>query len=488
MSGKGSSHKPSSSHQKPSRESGNPVGNRIPGSDFKPPINKPIPNSLSDPILPLPFPHSSGILPSNGIHMFDRRNIVLADGTVRSYFALPPNYSHPHLGLGLGFENQFHLSSLGFDGRGPPMLESSLKRKYSDDEGRGGRDGFTRQQYRNPKNTKNPNGGPDFMVGASDSLGREILDCRRGVMHGLPGDSEEEEEEDLKMNNSEEDLKTKNSDVNPIDLKRAFLLYSKLINENAVQRKNYLENGKHGGPIRCLPCGKASMHIKRQIYRAAKDFTDLHRVIMHAYYFRNPDIRADHLGFHKALCVLMGWNYAKAPDNSKSYQSLSAADGAKNREDLIIWPPIVVIHNTNFGRNKDGRMEGMGNTEMDNKLKELGFSGGKSESMHGEEGHLGTTIVKFASDQSGLNEAECLAEFFEKDNHGRRGWAHAQALQSRKDYQNNPYLVKVDEKTGEKKRIFYGYLGTASDLHRIDFNELNVSIKSRREFDSSDLV
>lgn len=80
-------------------------------------------------------------------------------------------------------------------------------------------------------------------------------------------------------------------------------------------------------------------------------------------------MRVDHLGLHKALCVLMGWNYVKAPENSKAYQLLSPDDSQANREDLILWPPIVIIHNTNLGRRKDGRMEGMGNKEMDNKLK-----------------------------------------------------------------------------------------------------------------------
>lgn len=104
-------------------------------------------------------------------------------------------------------------------------------------------------------------------------------------------------------------------------------------------------------------------------YRASKDFADVHELVLHAYTSQNAELRVDHLGLHKALCVLMGWNYAKAPDYSKAYQSLSADDVAANREDLIVWPPTVIVHNTNSGRRKDGRMEGMGNKEMDTKLK-----------------------------------------------------------------------------------------------------------------------
>lgn len=88
---------------------------------------------------------------------------------------------------------------------------------------------------------------------------------------------------------------------------------------------------------------------------------------MHAY---NSSVeRTDHLGFHKALCVLMGWNYWKAPDDSKLYQSLPADEQAANRDDLIIWPPLVIVHNTILGKRNDGRMDGMGNKDMDAKIR-----------------------------------------------------------------------------------------------------------------------
>ncbi|XP_077240598.1 uncharacterized protein LOC143881420 [Tasmannia lanceolata] len=541
MSGKGSSHKPSpssSSHRKTRWESGNPPLFSPPGSESQPhgsdsktPNTKPSSSSNpSDPILPLPLPlpdpSASGRNPNPpppyGFHMLDRRTFVLADGSVRSYFALPPDYSQSPAGrsgdlagdkflpyghsghgpesssLGLGFQNH-RMSPDGFrrdreeqywtSSRGPPMPESSLKRKYSEE------DHLARQreqllQYGNPN--PNPNGflsapsdRSDFMRGNSSPWRRELPDSGRGgagdLRHSKFMKVGGENYEDLPSRRGLDgkgvvaDVDTKNYDVNPHTMKRKFLHYSKSLNENAAQRTNYLEDGKHG-PMQCLACGRDS-----------KDFTDIHGLIMHAYNSKNTDLRADHLGLHKALCVLMGWNYVKAPENSKAYQTLSADDATANREDLIIWPPIVVIHNTNSGRRKDGRMEGLGNKDMDNKLKELGFGGGKSKSMYGKEGHLGTTVVRFASNQSGLKDAEHLAEYFEKENHGRKGWAHAQALQSGKDDESNPYLVKMDEKTGEKKRIFYGYLGTASDLDKVDFDTKNKAvIKSRREFDPSD--
>ncbi|OVA05449.1 XS domain [Macleaya cordata] len=469
--------------------------------------------------------------PAYGFHMLERRTIALADGSVRSYFALPPDYQdfpppgrlmdhnerffpfgpggrEPEPGsLGLGFDKHFphdgfqrdrgdpygrsgqsdYWNSLGLDGRGPMPPEASLKRKYGDEDERDARDDFTRQrqqllQYGNPNS--NPNGFPlgpgdrgvDYLAGTSSPFARDSMmsgrgtdDLRSSKHIRVGGDYGSSHSRHGEIGN---DSSTKLPDVDPQALKKSFLHYVKLLNENPSQRKNYLENGKHGS-LQCLTCGRAS-----------KEFPDMHGLIMHTY--NSTDLRVDHLGLHKALCVLMGWNYAKAPENSKAYQSLSADEAAASMDDLIMWPPLVIIHNTNSGRGKDGHVEGMGNKTMDNKLKDIGFIGGKSKSLYGKDGHLGITLVKFGGDQSGLKEAMRLAEYFEKDNHGRRGWVRTQSMLSGRDDENNPNLVKVDPKTGEKTRILYGYLGTASDLDKIDFDTRKKTlIESRREFKPS---
>jgi len=94
----------------------------------------------------------------------------------------------------------------------------------------------------------------------------------------------------------------------------------------------------------------------------------MHALITHTYN-SDTDLRVDHLGLHRALCVLMGWNYSKPPDNSKAYRILPAGEAAKNQDDLIMWPPMVIIHNTVTGKSKDGRIEGLGNKVMDNKIR-----------------------------------------------------------------------------------------------------------------------
>lgn len=53
----------------------------------------------------------------------------------------------------------------------------------------------------------------------------------------------------------------------------------------------------------------------------------------HAYDTHKPGLKTKHLGFHKALCVLMGWNWHVAPDTSKAYQSVLAEEVNAMRRD-----------------------------------------------------------------------------------------------------------------------------------------------------------
>lgn len=118
-------------------------------------------------------------------------------------------------------------------------------------------------------------------------------------------------------------------------------------------------------------------------------------------------------------------------------------------------------------------------------FSDLGISGGKSKSLYGRDGHLGTTLVKFGADQMGLKEAQRLAEHFEKENHGRKAWGRILSVTLGKDDDKNPNLVKV-ERNGEKTRILYGYLGTAADLYKVDFEtKKKVTIESQSKFRAS---
>lgn len=433
--------------------------------------------------------------PSYGFHMLERRTLVLADGSVRSYFALPPDYQDfPPLPsrpgpAGFGFDRTLPMSpEFGGPEFRPPMGDrgdrlvrdrsqeywnplgrpghgrwvgpgegpgSSMKRKFGDED-REGRDGFERQRQQLLQ-FGNSGGNVTGMPGTIGmSMGREGEEIRPGK-YMRTGDRNM--------------VGPKHNQVDQEALKKAFLHFVKLVYENPNQRRKYLADGKQG-PLHCIVCGRSS-----------KEFFDMHSLIMHVYNSDNCDLIVDHLGLHKALCILMGWNYRTVPDNMKAYQLLPADEAAANLDELILWPPLVILHNTLTGKYKDGRVEGMGNRAMDNYIRELGIGGGKSKSLYSRGGHLGITLIKFAADRSGLEEAMQLAKYFEKDDLGRKGWARVESLVLGKDEENNPNLVKVDQKTGEKKRIFYGYLANVSDIDKIDFDtKKKTMVESWREY------
>ncbi|XP_021716991.1 uncharacterized protein LOC110684855 [Chenopodium quinoa] len=460
----GTPSKPSPSNAKPPSDTNN-AATRSSSDKPTPKRSSPFPSSVGPPP-PLPPP-------TYGFHMLDRRTIVLADGSVRSYFALPPDYQdftpppRPPIGR-FGPPHELGrvgpMSPDGFRGREDHPFGSnsmSMKRKFGFGEERDrDRDGdeFARQkqqllQYGNAGAGANLGSGTSSPFRRDDEF-RNSKIMRAGAGFDSGGGS----------NNvgSRQEVQ-----IDP-PIMKAYLHFIKLIYENPNQKKNYLENGKH---LQCLVCGRSS-----------KEFPDMHALVMHTYNSDNADLRVDHLGLHKALCAIMGWSFMRPPDSSRAYQHMPAEEAAAYQDDLIMWPPMVIINNTNTGKGKDGRMEGLGNKAMDSKLRDLGFSGGKSKSLYSRDGHLGITLIKFASDQSGLKEAMRLADHFEKDHHGRRDWARVQSITTDKNEESNPNLVMVDQRTGERRRILYGYLALASDLDKVDFEtRKKVVIESKFE-------
>ncbi|CAK7327053.1 unnamed protein product [Dovyalis caffra] len=470
--------------------------------------------------------------PTYGFHMLERRTIMLADGSVRSYLALPPDYQDfprpplPPRFLHGGPTPDFLPGGPRFPPRSPDVLglqnqnQNQNKRKFEEELVKHGNSGSNYNNNNNNSSGRSYNLGPDNRRAGTSNMGDEMRagkQMRIGSGNGIG------------FVNSDNNRNV--GEVNQGELKKAFLHFVKAINENEADRKKYLEDGKQGR-LQCVACGREPYRFKNMVFlsnlleglivMSSKDFPDMHALIMHTYSSDNADVHVDHLGLHKALCVLMGWNYSKPPDNSKAYQFLPADEAGANQDDLIMWPPVVIIHNTVTGKSKDGRVEGLGNRAMDSKMRDyqlypntpphfdalfgkntddilmreqtlssssklidLGFVGGKSKSLYGREGHLGITLVKFGGDQSGLKEAIRLAEYFEKDNRGRKAWGRITPLTFGKDDEKNPNLVKVD-RSGEKTRILYGYLATVSDLYKVDFEtRKKVVIESQQDYKAS---
>lgn len=217
--------------------------------------------------------------------MLDRRTIVLADGSVRSYFALPPDYQdfapplppprrpqdpaaaaagrflpggpRPEFGgipgpdafrggreelFVRGRQPQDYWNSLGLDSVRPGPAEGPSKRKFGgegeerdriDDEQDKARKRQQVLQYGNPDRHPGPGPGPGgFFAGPSG----EVF---RGSKYG----------------SALESVRLKHLEVDQAKLKKAFLHFVKVINENGYHRRNYLENGKNGS-LKCVACGR----------------------------------------------------------------------------------------------------------------------------------------------------------------------------------------------------------------------------------------
>ncbi|XP_039002963.1 uncharacterized protein LOC120129560 [Hibiscus syriacus] len=73
----------------------------------------------------------------------------------------------------------------------------------------------------------------------------------------------------------------------------AYVKFIKALNENPAQRRKYTDKGETKN-LKCCVCGSKS-----------EDFVDNVSLVMHAFTSRRN--RVEHLGLHKALCLLMGW-------------------------------------------------------------------------------------------------------------------------------------------------------------------------------------
>ncbi|KAK2980593.1 hypothetical protein RJ640_011401 [Escallonia rubra] len=214
-------------------------------------------------------------IPAYDFHMLERRTIALADGSVRSYFALPPDYDdfapplrpmdptgrfHPEMPRpGFGFDRHFGPMGPEFLDRDRDDIfnrnpDNTLKRKYGD-EGIEGNDDFARQrrqllQYGNAGSNSHGyslglGGRGEFVVGTSSPM------VRGGEMRAS---------KNMRLDGGYEGGRgnvgpLRHNEVDQEALKKAFLYFAKLVNENPAQRNNYLADGKQG-PVQCVACGR----------------------------------------------------------------------------------------------------------------------------------------------------------------------------------------------------------------------------------------
>ncbi|KAG6477628.1 uncharacterized protein LOC122022604 [Zingiber officinale] len=246
---------------------------------------------------------------------------------------------------------------------------------------------------------------------------------------------------------------------------KSFLRFLKLLNEDMQQLKRYREQGNESHL--CCICGSTS-----------EKFPDTHSLVSHFYHSGKVGLKTEHLGLHKALCLLMGWNWLVAPDQARTYQSAAAPEAKNLKEDLILWPPVVIFHNNSTGKktlnNKNTVLSTEGIQEI---LRELGFEVLKTTICKGNPSNQSVFSIKFFPTFSGLQEAERLHKRLAENHHGRQDFLQ------RSSSKNNP--TNEGEACFKKFPSLYGYMAIAEDLPKLDSETMKrCMVKSKKDIEA----
>ncbi|MCL7032769.1 hypothetical protein MKW94_029137 [Papaver nudicaule] len=92
----------------------------------------------------------------------------------------------------------------------------------------------------------------------------------------------------------------------------------------------------------------------------------------------------------------------------------------------IVWPPMVVVMNTQIAKDENEKWTGMGSTQL------LGLFGAynalKARHSYGPNGHRGISLLIFEDNPTGYVEAERLHNHFVKEGRDRDAWDHRRTL------------------------------------------------------------
>ncbi|KAL1557645.1 hypothetical protein AAHA92_08198 [Salvia divinorum] len=243
----------------------------------------------------------------------------------------------------------------------------------------------------------------------------------------------------------------------------AFFKFLKQINETPIKRNKYTEQGRKAGILKCFVCGSTS-----------KEFVGTDRLAMHAFKSKKVGVRSQHMGLHKALCALMGWKTTNHPTSEWRREVMTDAETQVLREDLIIWPPIVVVHNSSIDNTSPGERVIISSEKLDTKLRDMGY---KSilKVCYGKPANQSVLLVKFNGTLSGLREAGRLDKSYIKSKHGRTDFKQ---LKSECGSSRGKNVVSSEREDG----FLYGYLGITEDLDKLDFDtKKRCVLKSKKQ-------
>ncbi|KAG2672367.1 hypothetical protein I3760_13G036900 [Carya illinoinensis] len=248
----------------------------------------------------------------------------------------------------------------------------------------------------------------------------------------------------------------------------AFLKFSKKLNVNPAVRRRYKEQGK-GGSLFCIACGRS----------LSKEFMDTQRLVRHAFMSHKVGLRAQHLGLHKAICVLLGWNTV-APHDTITWvpQVLPNAEALAQKEDLILWPPVIIIHNISMSDNNPGKWKVITMDEIEALLRRKGFVRGRIKVCLGRPSDQSVMVVKFLGTFTGMGDAERLHKYYAENKRGRIDFGQL-ALNNGKSSNSWDAGMQGDK---AEEHVLYGYMGIAEDLDKVDIYTRKTNlIKSKKE-------
>ncbi|OMO79940.1 hypothetical protein CCACVL1_13293 [Corchorus capsularis] len=139
-------------------------------------------------------------------------------------------------------------------------------------------------------------------------------------------------------------------------------------------------------------------------------------------------------------------------------------EGLKDRvaDHEIVWPPMVVIMNTRYEQEENGKWTGMGNQELLNYFSS--YAAVKARHSYGPQGHRGMSVLIFESSAPGYLEAARLHKHFKEQGRDRDAW----------DCSRVPFCP------GGKRQL-YGYIATKEDL---DLFNRHSQGKSKLKFET----
>ncbi|KAG8646179.1 hypothetical protein MANES_10G131600v8 [Manihot esculenta] len=133
----------------------------------------------------------------------------------------------------------------------------------------------------------------------------------------------------------------------------------------------------------------------------------------------------------------------------------------------IVWPPMVVIVNTRYEQEENGKWIGMGNQELLDHFKS--YAALKARHSYGPQGHRGMSMLIFDDTAAGYLEAARLHKHFKEQGRDRDAWNSNRV----------PFC------SGGKRQL-YGYMALKEDvdifnLHSQGRSKLKYEIRSYQE-------